>query len=71
MIQLFLMICWAMSFLAILALPQEMKKSKITSFKKKALVTIHPNDDIIYYFVGNCYEKMYLLRKLLYIIRSI
>lgn len=47
MIQLFLMICWAMSFLAILALTQEMKKSKITSFKKKALVTIHPNDDII------------------------
>jgi len=24
----------------------------------KALMTIHPNDDIIYYFIGNCYEKM-------------
>ena len=21
-------------------------------------MTIHSNDDIIYYFIGNCYEKM-------------
>lgn len=41
MIQLFLMICWAMSIMAIPAFTQEMKESKITSFKKKE--SVHDN----------------------------